>query len=264
MNKTSIITSINGRLVDSDKACISVNTESYLFGLSVFETMRTYHKKIFCLNEHLKRLYDSADIIGLQSIWEFDKVYRLVLDILKENKNWKELRIRVILTKDDLIIMMEEIQEKSKIMYKNGVKCSSFCGRRHFPRAKKLSDLFLYRAKKYAVSSGAYDSILIDEQSYVSECAYANLFWVKNGMLYTRSDEILFGITREMVLGLVEKCHFEKIQLKSLMNADEVFLTQSTSGILPIVEIDGNKIADGNPGLLTKKLMKDFDDLVNA
>ncbi len=79
---------------------------------------------------------------------------------------------------------------------------------------------------------------------------------------HTTNKAILFGITRETVIELAGECTFEGIKYKSLLSADEVFITQTTSGILPVIEIDGQKIGDGHPGPVTKKLMNDFQKLV--
>lgn len=257
-----MIISINGKIIDEKKACISVTSEAFLFGYAVFETIRTYNKKVFRLDDHLARLYVSADVIGFKPKWDFKNAYEEVVKTLEHNKRWKETKIRVILSKDDLIIMVEKIQEKPKDMYKNGVKLVSFHGKRNMPHAKKLADCFSYVAKRYAKSCGAYESILVDEKTYVRECAYSNIFWVNGGELYSTNKEILFGITRETVVELAKDCNFEGVKFKSLLHADEIFITQTTSGILPVSEINGQKIGNGKPGPVTKSLMKKFDKLV--
>lgn len=257
-----MIISINGKIVDEKKAYVSVTSEAYLYGYAVFETIRTYNKKVFRLDDHLARLYVSADIIGFKPKWEFKDTYEVVVKTLEENKRWKETKIRVILSKDDLVVMVEKLKEKPEEMYKNGVKCVSFHGKRNLPHAKKLADIFSYVAKQYAESCGAYESILVDSKTYVRECAYANIFWVNGGEVYSTNKEILFGITRETVVELAENCIFEGIKFKSLLHADEIFITQTTSGILPVTEINGQKIGNGKPGPVTKSLMKKFEKLV--
>ncbi len=257
-----MIISINGKIIDEKKAYIPVTSEAYLFGYAVFETIRTYNKKVFRLDDHLARLYVSADIVGFKSKWDFKKTYEEVVKTLAHSTKWKEAKIRVILSKEDLIIMIDKLKEKPKEMYKNGVKCVSFHGKRNLPHAKKLADCFSFVAKQYAESCGAYESILVDERTYVRECAYANIFWVNGGELYSTNKEVLFGITRETVVELAGICNFEGIKFKSLLHADEIFITQSTSGILPVTEINGQKIGNSKPGPFTKSLMKKFDKLV--
>ena len=256
-----MIISINGKITDEKKANIPVTSNAFLFGYAVFETIRTYKRKVFRLNDHLGRLYVSADIIGVNPKWTLDKTHKEIAKALAKSK-WKEAKIRIILTDDDLIIMIEQLKEKKPSMYKKGVGLVSFHGKRNVPHAKKLASAFCYLAKQHALKCGAYESLLVDPTSYVRECAYANIFWVKNGILYSTNKEILFGITRETVIELAGDCNFKGILYKSLIDVDEVFITQTTSGILPVIEIDGHKIGKGKPGPVTKSLMKKFSKLV--
>ena len=260
-----MLISINGKIVDEKKACISATSEAFLFGFAVFETIRTYKNKVFRLDDHLARLYVSADIVELKPKWNFKKTYQAVVDALGKNKH-RNVKIRVILTKRNLIITIEKLQEKPEAYYKKGVKIVSFLGKRNIPRAKILADVFLYLAKQHALDCGAYEALLVDPKKYyVRECAYANVFWVNDGELYATNKNILFGITRDTVVELAKPdipINFEGIKYKSLLGADEVFITQTTGGILPVVVIDGHKIGTGRPGPVTKKLMKAFDKLV--
>ncbi len=257
-----MIVSIDGKIVDEKNAVMPVATEAFLFGFAVFETIRTYNKKVFRLDDHIARLYVSADVIGLKTKWTFKKTYEAIAKVLGKSK-FKEEKVRVILTKKHLIIMVEKLQEKPESFYKKGVKLVSFLGKRNMPRAKVLADVFTYLAKHHALSCGAYEALLVDSKKfYIRECAYANIFWVNDGKLHATNKNILFGITRDTVVELAEECKFEGIKLKTLLNADEVFITQTTSGLLPVVEIDGHKIGGGRPGPYTKKMMKKFTKIV--
>lgn len=259
-----MIISFNGKIIDEKKVTISVTSEAFLFGQAVFETLRTYHKKIFRLEDHLKRLYTSAQAMGLKPRWTAKKTEAEIFRVLALDKGKKEIKMRVILTNDDPILMLEELEEKPEKMYKEGVKCVSFVGQRSLPEIKKIGDSLSFIAKKHATSHNSYEAILVDEKGFVSECAYANIFWVKGGKLYTTNKKILFGITREVVIELAEKCLFADIKLSDLLKADEIFLTQSTSGILPIVEVDGERIGGGEVGVMTKELMEKFISLISS
>ena len=256
-----MIISINGKIVPESKAAIPITSEAFLYGQAVFETVRTYNHKVFRLNDHLGRLYVSAEIMQMKPKWTVKKTYAAVAHTLAQSKNHED-KIRIILTKKDLIVMADKIREKPRWMYEKGVKLVSFAGKRNNPRAKNLADAFTYLAKQHAERCGAYEALLVDPKTYVRECAYANIFWVIGGQVFTTNKDILFGITRETVAELAGNCRFEGIKYKSLLSADEVFITQTTSGILPVIEIDGHKIATGRPGPATKKLMKAFDNLV--
>ena len=260
-----MIISINGKIISESRAAIPVTSEAFLFGQAVFETIRTYNHKVFRLKDHLGRLYVSAEIMQMKPKWTAKKAYTEVVRLIAKSPH-KENKVRVILTKKDLIVMAEKIKEKPKWMYKKGVSLVSFSGKRNAPRAKNLADAFTYLAKQHAERCGAYEALLIDEKTYVRECAYANVFWATGGQLFTTNKDILFGITRETVVELAKKlgigCEFKGIKYKSLLSAEEMFLTQTTSGIIPVTEIDGHKIGAGRPGPITKKLMKAFEKLV--
>ncbi len=257
-----MIISVDGKIVDSKKACLLVTSKAFLFGFSVFETMRTYNKKIFRLEDHLKRLYESVKVLNLKSKWDFKKVHKITSEAVKKSK-YKESRIRVILASGQLIIMIEELKEKPSNFYKKGIKLVSYKGSRSIPYAKVLGDVFCYTANQYAQKNKAYDSILVDSHnSIVRECSYANIFWVKSRKLFTTDKNILYGITRDTVVEISDGCNFKDIKLQSLLKADEVFITQTSSGILPVVMIDGQKIGDGKVGGVAKRLLNKFNEVV--
>lgn len=258
-----MIVSINGKIVDEKHACIPVTSDAFLFGYSVFETIRTYNHKVFRLNDHLARLYVSADVVGMKPEWAFRKTYRAVADALEKNPH-KEAKIRVILTRKDLIVTVEKHSPKPAKFYKEGITLVTYLGKRNTPRAKILSDTFCYLAKQHAKRCGAVEALLVDPKSYVRECAYSNIFWVNDGKLNTTNKDILYGITRDTVIELSGKCRFDGIKYKSLLRADEIFITQTSGGLIPVVEIDGRKIGTGKPGPATKKLMDAFARLVKG
>jgi branched-chain amino acid aminotransferase len=258
-----MIISINGKIVDEKRACIPLMSDAFLFGYSVFETIRTYNRKVFRLNDHLARLYVSADVIGMKSEWDFKKTYQAVADAL-EKADWKETKIRVILTRKDLIVTVERHIPKPAAYYKKGISLVTFLGKRNTPRAKILSDTFCYLAKQQAKRCGAVEALLVDPRSYVRECAYSNIFWVDGGELRTTNKDILYGITRDTVIELAGKCRFDGIKYKELLRADEIFITQTSGGIIPVSEIDGNKIGAGKPGPVTKRLMESFERMVRS
>jgi branched-chain amino acid aminotransferase len=255
--------SINGKILDGKDAFIPVESEAFLFGFAVLETVRTFNHRIFRLHDHLARLYVSADIVGMKPKWSFKRTYKEVVRILEQNKHG-EVKMRIILTTKELVITVEKIKEKPESYYKKGVKLVSYMGKRNNPRAKVLGDSFLYLAKHHALECGAYEALLIDPKKYyVRECAYANIFWVNDGKLYATNKDILYGITRDTVVELNGgECIFDGIKLNTFIDADEVFITQTTSGLLPVVEIDGHKIGNGKPGKLTRELMKKYKKLV--
>lgn len=252
---------MNGGKISSRKALIPLTSEAFLFGRAVFETMRTYRKILFRVEDHLKRLENSAKIIGLKLRWPVKKIKKHLEELICKVK-WPESKIRIILTSTDLILMIEELQEKENSMYEKGVELVLYYGQRSLPEAKNLANIISYVAKEHAKQKKAYEAILIDDQGYVKECAYANIFWVRNGKLFTSDKGILKGITRQTIIELSDHCRFKEIKYKDLLSADEVFITQSSSGILPVVRIENSKIGNGKPGPIGKELMRKFKEKV--
>lgn len=254
-----MIISINQKIIDTKQASIPVDHRAFLNGLAVFETLRTYDRKIFRLADHLDRLFLSAKLIKLDSPWSADQIKQAVKRLQAVAKKKIELRFRIILADEDLIIMMMPLEEKPIEFYEEGVDLVSYKGLRSLPEAKILGCVTCFMANEYAKSKKVYDSILINPFiDQITECSYANLFWVKNKRLYTTNENILKGITREVVLELAGDCQFESLKTDQLKKADEVFITQTTSGILPVKSIDGQGFKVGS---VTKNLMEQFNKL---
>lgn len=249
-----MIISINGRILDKKE-------KSFFSITGALETMRTYHKHIFRLQAHLQRLYDSASLMCISPFWTAEKTEQEIVHILQQTP-WKEVRIRVVLREKQVIVMMEELVKKSQIMYEKGVKLISFLGKRTLPEVKKVGDSFCLDSKQYAEEHTAYESLFIDDKGNITECTYSNIFWIIRGQMYTTDKNILFGITRKTVIDILDECNYAAITYEKLLEADEVFITQTTSGILPVVQIDDKNIGKGIVGKRTKQIMKDFDRLV--
>jgi len=119
-----------------------------------------------------------------------------------------------------------------------------------------------------ANEAGADDALALDMEGYVCEAPGYNVFMVKRGSLYTPRDNILMGITRQTVIELAEQMQLPvvepRIQLFDLYNADEVFLTSTAGGIVPVVELDGRTIGSGKPGPVTKEMQDRYLALLES
>jgi len=229
--------------------------------MSVLETLRTYNGKLFRLDEHLDRLYASARIIGFSPLWKRPDIKKRINESIK-NGIHTESKMRIILSPGALTLTLEPLNEKPKRMVQQGVALISYPGQRSFPLAKKLGERICAIAKRAAQSADVYEALLVDKSGSITECAYANIFWVNDGVLYTINKNILLGITRKTVIELAGGCRYTQITARQLQKADEIFITQTTSGILPVIRLDGVRISSGRPGPITKKLMVAFHQLV--
>ncbi|MBI5411667.1 aminotransferase class IV family protein [Candidatus Peregrinibacteria bacterium] len=256
-----MIINLNGEILDQTTAKIPAASPAFLNGFGIFETLRTYNQKLFHPEEHLQRLSQSARAIGLVLKWIPKRLQKELEKTLSLSDN-PESHARVVVTQDDLIIYVKPLKEKPEYYYCQGVELVSYAGHRSMPSVKKIGDLLCFLANQHAKARGAYEAVLVDPLKYVHECAYANIFWADGGELYTTRKEILFGITRDIVIRLAGECFYMDVSYRNLLLADEVFITQTSSGILPVVAIDGQRIGNGKPGSMTSELMKKFNALV--
>ncbi|MGB9857198.1 MAG: branched-chain-amino-acid transaminase [Dictyoglomaceae bacterium] len=274
---------INGEFVPTEEAKISVFDRGLLYGDGVFEGIRAYNGSIFKLNEHLERLYASAQAIWLKIPLSFDEMKKAVIETVRVN-NLKDCYIRLIVTRGSLglgidpwevdnptvIIIADKIRVFPKELYEKGLTAVTVATRRSptdvlDPRIKSLNYLHNILARIEARLAGAAEGIMLNHQGYVTEATVDNVFIVHKGTLYTPTVTIgvLPGITRAVVIELATK--YLELPVKEalltrydLYNAEEVFLTGTAVEIVPVVKIDGRIIGDGKPGKITKELRRIF------
>jgi branched-chain amino acid aminotransferase len=273
---------IDGKLVDRDEAKISVYDHGLLYGDGVFEGIRAYAGKIFRVDVHLKRLYDSARAIRLTiplSVQQF----QAALEQTVNANNFKDCYIRAVVTrgvgylglnpnkceKPSVIIISDTMQMYPKETYENGMAIITASVIRNHPNAlspriKSLNYLNNILAKIEAVDAGVPEAIMLNHLGSVAECTADNIFIVKGGELLTPTmyDGILEGVTRDTILMLARKqgipTRETTLQRHDLYVADECFLTGTGAEVVPVTKIDNRTIADGKPGPITKKLTEAF------
>lgn len=279
---------LNGKLVEKEKAVISVFDHGLLYGDGVFEGIRSYDSLIFKLKEHIDRLYRSADAIGLEIPMTKDEMTKAVIETLKAN-NLKGAYIRLVVTRgpgdlgldprkckfSTVFIITDKITLYPKEFYQKGLKIITAKTRRNLaaaldPKIKSLNYLNNILAKTEAVRAGTEEAIMLTYNDYVAECTGDNIFMVKGGKLFTPPANIgaLEGITRGAVMKLAKSIgvHFEEkmLKLENLYAADEVFLTGTAAEIIPVTIIDKRKIGMGKPGEITARLMDEFKKLTKT
>jgi branched-chain amino acid aminotransferase len=270
---------VNGKIVDEKRAVISVFDRGVLYGDGVFETMRSYKGEIAFLDRHLRRLYASAEVIGLKIEKERRYLKYIIYKLLKTN-GLKDAYIRLSVTRGQgrvgldastanetsTILITKKFQPYPARLYKRGLKLATASGRRNkMSKAagiKSLNYLDSILARIEAQKGGADDAILLNTKGDVAEAAVSNIFLIKGKKLVTPSVEggIVAGITREVVLFLAAKAGLKpeerRVKPAELPKADEVFLTNTLMELMPVTVIDGKKISSGKPGKLTKLLHK--------
>jgi branched-chain amino acid aminotransferase len=277
---------VDGKFVDKHKAVVSVFDHGLLYGDGIFEGIRAYGGNVFRLDDHMKRLYDSAKVIHLTMPLSRHEFTEAVLETLRKNR-LRDAYIRVVVTRGagdlgvdpslcknpTVFIIAEPMATLLGPKDPRTVKLIVASARRDAVDAtsheiKSLNYLNSILAKIEAKNAGADDAILLDHRGFVSEASVTNVFIVKDGKAFTPSPSagILHGITRERVIRL---CSDQGIEVQErdvtpfeLLTADEVFLVGTKSEILAVESVGGTRIGVACPGPLTKRVYGEFCKIV--
>ena len=268
---------LNGKLVPKSKAKVSVFDHGFLYGDGVYETLRAYNGIVFKIDEHIKRLFRSASMIGLKIPKTHDDIKRAIYKTIKTNRR-KEAYIRISISrgpgpiglnpelclKPTLVIISSRFKDYPEKYYKKGLKIAIVDVRKNFknalnPKIKSLNFLNNILAKIEAKKRGAYEAIMLNYKGNVAEGTITNVFFVKNNILCTPALDvgILDGITRRIILDIAKEL---KIKTKEglftrghLYNAQEVFISNTTMEVMPVTKVDNIKISS-RIGKITKML----------
>jgi len=276
---------IDGTLYENDQAKVSVFDHGLLYGDGVFEGIRAYGGRIFQLDAHLERLYDSAKAIALKIPLSPEKLKEAIRNTLDTN-GLKDAYIRVVVTRgvgtlgldpnkcsgSSLIIITDSITLYPDELYEKGLEIVTVATIRIHPaalspRIKSLNYLNNILAKIEAINAGCLEALMLNANGLVAECTGDNIFIVRKGVIFTPPETagILKGITRGVVMGLAREegieVREENLTRYDLYTADECFLTGTAAEIIPVVRIDRRQIGPGTPGPITSRLRKLFNEL---
>ena len=277
---------LNDRFVKEEEAVVSVFDHGFLYGDGVYETIRSYGSRIFMRDQHLARLRRSADGIGLTIPISEDRWPALLHEAMTRNDVGNErddvyLRITVSRGAGDIgldpalcptptvVIIAKPLHVPSPEQYRMGVKLIVARTRRNLPSAlpphiKATNFLNNILAKREAIAAGAFDSILLNWESHLTECTVSNLFFVRAGRLCTPALAcgLLDGITRNIVLSLAHEAGIPVDEgyfgVEAIYKADECFLTNTSMEVMPVAMVDGYPVGNGTPGTLTQELHRLF------
>jgi branched-chain amino acid aminotransferase len=273
---------IDGKLVDKERAAVSVYDHGLLYGDGVFEGIRLYSGRIFRPEAHLRRLFDSAKAIRLNIPFTAQQLTAAIYETAKVNK-LSDCYVRLVVTRGvgalgidpakcatpSVFIITDLIAVYPKEAYQNGVSVIvSSIVRTHpnalSPRIKSLNYLNNVLARIEATDAGVPDAIMLNHLGNVSECTVANIFLTRDGMVFTPtlSEGILEGVTRNVIIELCREMDIpvrERIvERHDLYISDECFLTGSGAEVMPVTKIDNRPVGNGDVGPITKRLMEAF------
>jgi branched-chain amino acid aminotransferase len=245
---------LNGKLVPKNKAKISVFDRGFKFGDAIYETLRTIKGDAWLLTEHLKRLRNSAKTLGIKVPLTNREFEHYIKRLHKKNKH-KESRIRITLSRDQTILIEAEKLTKPRNLSK-GVKAITFKAERTAPEIKSTNMLPSILARREANKKNAYEALLVDRKGNITEGAFSNVFAVSNGRLITPKKGILEGTVRNYIIKKYPKVRIANIPASKIHSYDEIFITSSTFGVVPIIKVDGKPINNGTIGRITQYIIK--------
>ncbi|MCP4911638.1 MAG: D-amino acid aminotransferase [Oligoflexia bacterium] len=276
----------NGKIVKREDATVSIFDRGFLFGDSIYEVTHTYDQVPFHLEEHLDRLENSARGIGMDL--EFSKDFlKKEIDKTCQALGLPRQYLRIIITRGEgeigldpalsqsqnFFIIAKELPEYPKRWYEKGLSVIIAQVIRNpkksiDPNVKSGNYLNNVMAMQQAKEMGADDAVMLNHKGQVTECTTSNIWIIQGQKIMTPPLQagLLGGITRKALLALGKKHGLDMIESNftadSLKQADEAFITSSTKEIVPITKIDGKNLGSGNPGEVTKKLTKLYQDYV--
>jgi branched-chain amino acid aminotransferase len=277
---------IDGEYFPKSHAKISVYDHGFLYGDGVFEGIREYNGVVFKLKEHIDRLYRSAHAIMLKIPLTKEKMTNAVLETLRKNK-MKDAYIRLVVTrglgdlgldprkcpKATVIVITDTINIRAGNAKETGITTMFSWVRRNPVDAttheiKSLNYLNSVIAKIEANACGVDEAICLESNGYIAEGVGENVFIVKNGELFTppTATGALAGITAEIITTLATQRNI-KLTVTNLtpfmmFTADEAFFTGTAMEVVPIREVNKRQIGEGKPGPVTKKLLAEFQKVI--
>lgn len=279
---------IDGQLLDEADARISVFDHGLLYGDGVFEGIRFYNRRVFRLEEHIRRLYDSARSILLTIPVPPEEMSAALLDTCRAN-NLDNGYIRLLITrgvgtlglspykcpKPSVIIIAGGLQIYPEEAYRNGLVLATCATRRPAhdtlsPQVKSLNYLNNVMAKVEAIQAGAEEGLLLNDRGMVAECTADNVFVVRDGKITTPSFSAgaLDGITRKVAFEIAASLGIPMreadISRHDIYTADECFLTGTAAEVIAATKLDQRLIGDGKPGPVTNRVIAAFRELTRT
>ena len=277
---------LNGKI--NQDAHISVFDHGFLFGDSVYEVVSTHHGHLCFIDEHLRRLRNSAHEISLEIPLTDEQMIEEIHKTVAAAGN-PESYIRIIVTRGvgemdidpetctepNVLIFVKSILHYPEENYKNGINIALVSIKRNpkealNPGIKTGNYLNNVLAKVESRKAGAADALMLNPTGQLTECTTSNFFFVRDQRLMTPSLNcgILSGITREVVLRLAREngvlVEEGEWPADVLQGAEEAFITGTVKMVMPVTSLDGRPIGTGKPGPITKMMMRLYQDVLKS
>lgn len=271
----------NGKVGKADSFSLPLNDLGFLRGFGIFDFLRTYHGKPFLLREHAARFMRSAKAMGMHVPVSRPELERIVRQLIEKNA-FKDANVRIVLTggpsadgmtlgpKPTFCIMVDELREPPPERYTKGIALRCCEHERPLATVKTLNYALAIKHQKEMKRKGMLELLFVHDGK-VLECNSSNIFLIKGRTLITPKRNILIGTTRNFVIKHARKEYTiveRDVKVSELTRADELFITASNKGIMPVVRIDSTRLGTGKHkgkvGPKTKQLMAQYDQWVAA
>ena len=274
---------VNGHFFPRTEAKVSVMDSGYLLGDGVWEGIRLHNEHLVHLDKHLNRLYQGAKAIEMDIGISKDEMKTTLRKTLEKNGMKSNVHIRLIVSRgikatpyqhpkvtvgDPTVVIIPEYKKASPKLKVEGITLGTVNtirdNRTQDPRINSLSKHNCIAACIEAEKMGVDEGLMLDPKGNVSTCNSTNFFMISNREVWTSSGEYcLNGVTRSSVIDLCKKNDVpikeKEFLLKDVHSANEVFVTGTFAGIIPVISVDGIVIGDGTRGLLTRQLQEWYE-----
>jgi branched-chain amino acid aminotransferase len=267
---------IDGDIYDESEAKISVLDHGFLYGDGVFTTIMANGTKLLFIDDHINRLFESAEIIKLKVPWSKNQVRHWAYETCLANIEYlKNSRVRINFSRGlgpdvpidcydqcipSISIIVSKLSEHPDEINNLGASVLVVNLERVFPESKNFNFLPSIFSLREAREGGYYDAIFMDRDGFITEATTGNIFFIKNDVLYTTSSKVLKGVTRKYIIEAAKDSGIKIVEkmfkLSELFMADEVFISGTTKHIVPICKINQKVVGNGFPGYVTLKLKK--------
>jgi len=275
---------LNDKLTDINKACISVKDSGFLYGSGLFETMRCNNGVVFCLDDHLDRLFASAASLSISNTYSRQFMADAVYKVLKANE-LTDARLRLTLTsgpmsasedknKSTLLITATDLQSYPLEYYQKGVLVVLCPFRQNVTEPifghKTTSYFSRMLALQMAHQKKAAEALWFTTTNLLAEGCISNVFLVKDSIIYAPllATPVLAGIARKAVCKIAADNSVKLIEkdlgIDELLAADEIFLTNVIMKIMPVNSVEKHTVSNGKVGPVTKKMLKLFDNYIET
>tara|TARA_B000000475_G_scaffold268965_1_gene262260 strand:+ start:4160 stop:5056 length:897 start_codon:yes stop_codon:yes gene_type:complete len=269
---------INGNFFHRNEAKISVMDSGFLLGDGVWEGIRLNNGKLLHFDKHIERLYNGARLLAIDIQLSKDEIEQAIMDTIKINGMKSDVHIRFIVSRGlkktpyqhpnatvgaPTVVIIPEYKIADKSVIDTGIKLALVNTIRDFrvqnPHINSLSKHNCIAACIEAEKKGADEGLMMDPNGFISTCNSTNFFIIRSNEVWTSTGEYcLHGITRSTVIDLCREYNIpsyeRNFKIEDVHTADEVFVTGTFAGIIPVVSVDGILINNGSRGDLTTKL----------